>query len=59
MLKLKERIKYYAERDYFDIGAAGIAKVKQTNKYFHISRNNYSYNSILSNIKFVNKLLQT
>ena len=37
MLKLKERIKYYAERDYFHIGAAGIAKVKQTNKYFFVS----------------------
>ena len=32
MLKLKERIKYYMDRDYFRIGAAGIHKVRKTNK---------------------------
>ena len=32
MLKLKERGKYYMDRDYFRIGAAGIHKVRKTNK---------------------------
>ena len=32
MLKLKERIKYYMDKDYFRIGAAGITKVRKTNK---------------------------
>ena len=32
MLKLKERAKYYMDRDYFRIGAAGIHKVRKTNK---------------------------
>lgn len=34
MLKLKERIKYYMEKDYFRIGAAGLKKVKTTNQLF-------------------------
>ena len=34
MLKAKERIKYYLEKDYFHIGAAGMNKVKTTNKLF-------------------------
>lgn len=33
MLKIKERIKYYMDKDYFRIGAAGIQKVRKTNKY--------------------------
>ena len=37
MLQIKERIKYYSEKDYFHIAAAGMAKVKKTNKYFFIS----------------------
>ena len=32
MLKLKERAKYYMDKDYFRIGAAGIHKVRKTNK---------------------------
>ena len=32
MLKLKERFKYYMDKDYFKIGAAGIHKVRKTNK---------------------------
>ena len=32
MIKLKERAKYYMDRDYFRIGAAGIHKVRKTNK---------------------------
>lgn len=32
MLKLKERFKYYIDKDYFKIGAAGIHKVRKTNK---------------------------
>ena len=32
MLKIKERVKYYMDRDYFRIGAAGIHKVRKTNK---------------------------
>ena len=32
MLKLKERAKYYMDRYYFRIGAAGIHKVRKTNK---------------------------
>ncbi len=32
MLKLKERIKYYMGKDYFRIGAAGVHKVRKTNK---------------------------
>ena len=32
MLKLKERAKYYMDKDYFRIGAAGISKVRKTNK---------------------------
>ena len=32
MLKLKEREKYYMDKDYFRIGAAGIHKVRKTNK---------------------------
>ena len=32
MLKLKERVKYYMDKDYFRIGAAGIHKVRKTNK---------------------------
>ena len=36
MLKVKERIKYYLEKDYFKVGAAGINKVKKTNKFFFI-----------------------
>lgn len=32
MLKLKERVKYYIDKDYFHIGAAGIHKVRKTNK---------------------------
>ena len=32
MLKLKERIKYYMDKDYFHIGAAGINKVRKTNR---------------------------
>lgn len=32
MLKLKERFKYYMDKDYFRIGAAGIHKVRKTNK---------------------------
>ena len=32
MLKLKERVKYYMDKDYFRIGAAGINKVRKTNK---------------------------
>jgi hypothetical protein len=32
MLKLKERIKYYMGKDYFRIGGAGPAKVRNTNK---------------------------
>ena len=39
MLKLKERIKYYMDRDYFRIGAAGIHKVRKTNKFFYIILN--------------------
>jgi len=35
-LKVKERIKYYLEKDYFKVGAAGINKVKKTNKFFFI-----------------------
>jgi len=34
MLKVKERVKYYLEKDYFHIGAAGMNKVKKTNKLF-------------------------
>jgi hypothetical protein len=34
MLKLKAGIKYYLEKDYFHIGAAGMGKVKTTNKLF-------------------------
>ena len=37
MLQIKERIKYYSEKDYFHIAAAGMAKVKKTNKYFFVS----------------------
>ena len=32
MLKLKERAKYYMSKDYFHIGAAGLPKVRKTNK---------------------------
>ena len=32
MLKLKERAKYYMDKDYFRIGAAGIHKVRKTSK---------------------------
>ena len=32
MLRLKERVKYYMDKDYFRIGAAGINKVRKTNK---------------------------
>jgi len=32
MLKIKERVKYYMDRDHFRIGAAGIHKVRKTNK---------------------------
>ncbi len=32
MLKIKERIKYYMDKDHFRIGAAGINKVRKTNK---------------------------
>ena len=32
MLKLKERFKYYIDKDYFKIGAAGIHKVRKTNR---------------------------
>ena len=32
MIKLKEKAKYYMGRDYFRIGAAGIPKVRKTNK---------------------------
>ena len=32
MLKLKERVKYYMDKDYFRIGAASIHKVRKTNK---------------------------
>jgi hypothetical protein len=32
MLRLKERFKYHIDKDYFKIGAAGIQKVRQTNK---------------------------
>ena len=32
MLRLKERFKYYIDKDYFKIGAAGIHKVRKTNR---------------------------
>ena len=32
MLRIKERIKHYMDKDYFRIGAAGIHKVRKTNK---------------------------
>ena len=32
MLRIKERFKYYIDKDYFKIGAAGIHKVRKTNR---------------------------
>ena len=32
MLKIKERTKYYMDKDYVRIGAAGMHKVRKTNK---------------------------
>ena len=32
MLRLKERVKHYINKDNFKIGAAGIHKVRKTNK---------------------------
>jgi hypothetical protein len=32
MLKIKERIQYYLDKDYFNIGDAGISKVHRINK---------------------------
>lgn len=34
MLTIKEKIKYFSEKDYFHIGAAGMDKVKRTNRLF-------------------------
>ena len=31
MLKLKEKIKFYLDKDYFRVGAAGMNKVRKTN----------------------------
>ena len=34
MLKVKERIKYYMDKDYFHIGAAGMQTVRKINNLF-------------------------
>ncbi len=36
MLKIKERVKYNMDKDYFRIGAAGIQKVRKTNRHLLI-----------------------
>ena len=42
MLKLKERAKYYMSKDYFRIGAAGLPKVRKTNKLALIGGGTFS-----------------
>lgn len=37
MLRVKERIKYYMDKDYFRIGAAGMQTVRKINRFFFAS----------------------